>query len=124
MNGKIMLNCTQSRRVNSLIRRECCNYAEGNCVLLDDGETHVCPQRITYSHIICKWFKNAVFPIDTQLHAELLRLDTIRYCSVCGDTYVSKARNAKYCPKCRKQVTRVQAKERMRKKRCRVTEHG
>ena len=28
---------------------ECCNYDEGNCLLLDDGEPCVCVQSISYS---------------------------------------------------------------------------
>lgn len=27
----------QSRKVNALIKRECCNCVGGNCLLLDDG---------------------------------------------------------------------------------------
>ena len=28
----------QSRKVNALVKRECCNCIGGNCILLDDGE--------------------------------------------------------------------------------------
>ena len=38
------LSPQQSRRVNALIRKECCNCFDGNCILLDDGESCVCPQ--------------------------------------------------------------------------------
>ena len=34
---------------------ECCNYDEGNCLLLDDGEPCVCVQSISYS-LMCRWF--------------------------------------------------------------------
>ena len=34
----------QRKQANALIRRECCNYEDGNCMLLDDGDTHTCPQ--------------------------------------------------------------------------------
>ncbi len=63
----IPLTPKQSRRVNALIRRECCNYDNGICILLDC----VCPQTITYSHIICKWFKTAVLPLDKELYIQL-----------------------------------------------------
>ena len=33
---------------------ECCNYDEGNCLLLDDGEPCVCVQSISYS-LMCRW---------------------------------------------------------------------
>ena len=38
---------------------ECCNYDEGNCLLLDDGEPCVCVQSISYS-LMCRWFRVAV----------------------------------------------------------------
>ena len=33
----------QRKQANPLIRRECCNYEDGNCMLLDDGDAHTCP---------------------------------------------------------------------------------
>ena len=35
----------QHRRARRLVH-ECCNYDEGNCLLLDDGEPCVCVQSI------------------------------------------------------------------------------
>ena len=34
----------QRKQANALIRRECCCYEDGNCILLDDGDTHTCPR--------------------------------------------------------------------------------
>ena len=34
----------QRKQANPLIRRECCNYEDGNCMLLDDGDTCTCPR--------------------------------------------------------------------------------
>ena len=53
----------QSRKVNALVRRTCCNCDNGNCILLDDGDYCVCPQLISYS-LLCKWFRIAVLPAD------------------------------------------------------------
>ena len=44
-----------------------------------------------------------------------------RRCTVCGSPFASKSNHAKYCPDCRKKITRKQAAERMRKKRSLVT---
>ena len=38
----------QHRRARRLVH-ECCNYDDGNCLLLDDGEPCVCVQSISYS---------------------------------------------------------------------------
>ena len=63
MNGVKRLTPPQSRKVNALVRRTCCNYDNGNCILLDDGDECVCPQLISYS-LLCKWFRAAVLPAD------------------------------------------------------------
>ena len=46
----------QRKRANALIRRECCNYDSGNCIVLDDGDTCICPQTISFS-VCCKHFR-------------------------------------------------------------------
>ena len=61
MNGVKRLTPPQSRKVNALVRRTCCNYDNGNCILLDDGDECVCPQLISYS-LLCKWFRLRCFP--------------------------------------------------------------
>lgn len=113
----------QSRRVNALVRRECCNYDGGNCIVLDDGETCVCPQTISYS-LLCRWFKAAVLPLDKELYAELFKSEDMRRCSVCGAAFASSSNSVKYCPDCRKRITRKQAAERMRKKRAMLRSTG
>ena len=47
---------TQRKQANALIRRECCCYEDGNCMFLDDGDIHACPQTISFS-VCCKWFR-------------------------------------------------------------------
>ena len=106
----------QCRRANTLVRRECCNYDGGNCILLDDGETCVCPQTISYS-LLCKWFRAAVLPLDRELTAELFTPEDKRRCEVCGVSFASASNSVKYCPDCRKWIIRKQAAERKRKQR-------
>ena len=103
------LSPPQSRKVNSLVRRECCNCDE--CV---------CPQLISYS-LLCKWFRIAVLPLDKLLYAELFKTEDKKRCTVCGTFFVSKSNSVKYCPDCRKRITNRQAAERMRKRRALVT---
>ncbi len=47
--GRFLYRMTpaQRKQANALIRRECCCYEDGNCMLLDDGDTHTCPQTIS-----------------------------------------------------------------------------
>ena len=63
----------QKRRASGLIRRECCNCEDGNCLALDDGDTCACPQMISFS-VCCKWFRWAVLPLDRTLEAKIIAL--------------------------------------------------
>ena len=71
----------QRKQANALIRRECCNYEDGNCMLLDDGDTHTCPQTVSFS-VCCKWFRWAVLPLDGTLEAEIFLDKDLKRC--CG----------------------------------------
>lgn len=105
----------QRKRANALIRKTCCNYDGGNCLLLDDGESHTCPQSISYS-ICCKWFRWAVLPADAALEAGIIRRGT-KHCAECGAVFVPGSNRAKYCPACAVRVHRRQknASDRRRK---------
>ena len=61
----------QSRKVNALVRRLCCNCVHGNCFLLDDGDSHKCVQFISLYGIYCNYFLNAVLPADKELYNKI-----------------------------------------------------
>lgn len=79
----------QKRRASGLIRRECCNCEDGNCLALDDGDTCACPQMISFS-VCCKWFRWAVLPLDRTLEAEIYRDRDLKRCAECGGVFVPK----------------------------------
>ena len=110
---------TQRKQANALIRRECCNYKDGNCMLLDDGDTHTCPQTISFS-VCCKWFRWAVLPQIGTLEAEIFRDKELKRCAVCGRVFVPKSNRGKYCPDCAARVHRRQKTESERKRRSAV----
>ena len=89
----------QKRRASSLIRRECCCCEDGNCIVLDDGDTCTCPQTVSFS-VCCKWFRWAVLPLDGTLEAEIFRDKDLKRCAVCGAAFVPKSNRGKYCPGC------------------------
>ncbi len=64
---------SQIDRVNSLVKRLCCNCDEDNCLLLDDGEKHPCIQLLSVSGVYCKYFKEAVLPSDKKLYTQIVR---------------------------------------------------
>ena len=69
---KFKLNPQLFEKVATLIKTQCCNCYEENCLLLDDGETHNCPQLITPSHIICSYFLESVLPGSKELMKRII----------------------------------------------------
>ena len=64
--------------------------------------------------------RNTGYTVMSNHH--LRNTDDMRKCIVCGASFASKSNSVKYCPDCRKRITRRQAAERMRKKRTLVTQ--
>lgn len=77
-----VMDYRQYRRVRRLVH-ECCNYIDGNCIALDDGEECVCVQSISYS-LLCRWFRAAVLPQDKELETALFHRLNAKKCAVCG----------------------------------------
>ena len=70
----MMITPKQSEKVNRLVLECCANCDEdGNCLLLDDGESHRCVQLISLYGIYCNYFKNVVLPTDSDLLHEIQR---------------------------------------------------
>ena len=89
------------RTVSHSVKKYCCNCYENNCLLLDDGDCHTCPQLITFSHIICSYYLRAVLPGDKDLTEKIKHsaADTIK-CLKCGKETVRTGRNQKFCSEC------------------------
>ena len=78
MSRIILLSPKQSRRTNALVRKLCCNYDGGHCILLDDGEECKCVQLISRYGIYCNYFRKAVLPGEKELYEEILQQNKIR----------------------------------------------
>ena len=81
-----------------------------------EGDTHTCPQTISFS-VCCKWFRWSVLPQIGTLEAEIFRDKELKRCAVCGRVFVPKSNRAKYCPDCAARVHRRQKTESERKRR-------
>ena len=67
----------------------------------------------------------AVFRVEKNKgYAELFKTEDKKRCTECGASFASTSNSVKYCPDCRKRITRRQAAERMRKRRALVTQQG
>ena len=113
------MNPKQRKKANALIRQECCNYDDGNCILLDDGEPCVCVQSISYS-VCCKWLRWAVLSLDKGLNTEIFRDRSMKQCVICGMAFQPKSNRSKYCEHCAKAKQRKQKAESERKRRSSV----
>lgn len=114
----------QSRKINALVKKLCCNYVDGNCLLLDDGEEHSCVQCISRYGIYCNYFKNAVLPADESLFAEIITLANQKRCQLCKASFIPRANNQRYCPDCAALQKRLKAAERQRRKRAAKSQAG
>lgn len=63
----------QFQRVQALINGLCCNYDDGYCIALDDGEPCHCIQEISECSVYCDYFRKAVLPADKKLYAEIVK---------------------------------------------------
>ena len=115
MNGKRpYMDYCQHRAACRLVH-ECCNYDNGNCIVLDNGEPCVCVQSISYS-LLCRWFIAAVLPLDGKLEAALFHRAELKRCTECGAYFLPKSNRGKYCPDCAVKVRRRKESERQRKR--------
>jgi hypothetical protein len=106
----------QYQRVQGLVH-QCCNYVDGNCLLLDDGwEPCICVQSISRS-LICKYFRAAVLPLDRELETALLYKNKSKRCCQCGTLFRPGSNRGKYCPDCAAAVHRQQKAESERRRR-------
>ena len=105
--GHPRMSGRQLRRAKQLIRRLCANYENGNCLLLDDGDTYVCPQAISYS-LMCRYFCHAILPTDPALYAEIVKRESSRRCKRCGIPFIPTSGRSLYCGEC----SRIQEKKR------------
>ena len=105
------LSASQKKRCDDLCRKHCCNYYQGSCLLLEEMNDQ-CPCLQTLSqHIWCRWFQNAVLPLDWKLEGEIFADEYLKRCEKCGRAFLSVSGKVKYCPDCREDVRRIKTRE-------------
>ena len=63
----------QAMRVRRLVRWLCANCDEdGNCLLLEEGEKQRCVQLISQYGLYCKYFLEAVLPVERELFTQIM----------------------------------------------------
>ena len=109
--------------IRKLVTGMCANYdREYGCLPLDCA-CYMLNKWWTGSY--CKYFQNAVLPLDPVLEAALTGSGPVpetHNCPVCGKSFVPQGKR-RYCsPACQRVADRKKARERMRKKRSSGTE--
>lgn len=114
MGNKIDMTAGQRKEVKELVKGSCANYdrSTGDCLLMDAA----CYQACNFTGL-CRYFKEAVLPANKLLYAQLVKLDSIKSCSVCGKSFVAASNHAKYCDSCSKIEARKKATARKQRQR-------
>ncbi|MCD8131557.1 MAG: cysteine-rich VLP domain-containing protein [Lachnospiraceae bacterium] len=84
--------------------------------MLEDGDEHVCPQRISYS-VGCRWFRNAVLPLSPELETDIFKDISLKHCVRCGTRFVPRSNRSMYCLACAAAERRGKDKKRKWNKR-------
>jgi len=105
--------------IRQLVVKSCANYCGhyGLCLPLDTG----CYMLTKYwTGAYCKYFQNAVLPLDPVLEAALTgsgSVENARMCAACGKPIYAANNRALYCGACAATARRRRQREYMRKKR-------
>ena len=112
---KEILSPEQRSKVAQLIKNECINHQEGQCLLLERS----CPQAVALS-VCCMYFRQSVLPLDGELTARITKQQLSKVCPICGKSFLPSGNRSIYCDVCSVQQRRKQKNESERKRRQKV----
>jgi ribosomal protein L37E len=104
--------------IRKLVTGMCANYdRDCGCLPLDYGGCYMLNKWWTGSY--CKYFQNAVLPLDPMLEATLTGREApaMEACAICGKPIHAANNRAKYCAACADAARRKRQREYMRKKK-------
>ena len=106
-------NAKTIREVIGLVRKECPNYHERNCLYYD------CPCVMEISlfslaegKVLCKYCKSAILPTKPELEALFNgNIKWLRRCAACGGDFLASNNRQRFCTECSKiQRKKLEAK--------------
>ena len=104
--------------IRKLVVGMCANYdPEYGCLPLDYGGCYMLDKCWTGAY--CKYFCNAVLPLDPILEATLTgrKAPELDICAVCGKPFIPEGKQAYCSPGCANTARRKRQREYMRKRR-------
>ena len=109
----------ERRKVIILIQEECCNHIAGDCVPCDVKCAQIASMRQGSDNpdLVCRWFRDAVLPLDKDLLGVLLAPHNMKKCEWCGNIFSPSNNRAKYCEPCAIKDRQKRQREYVQKKR-------
>ena len=104
--------------IRKLVTGMCANYDhEYGCLPLDYGRCYMLDKWWTGSY--CKYFRDAVLPLDPMLEATLTETakPETKSCALCGKPFATDGKRAYCSPACQKEANRRKSRELIRTKR-------
>jgi ribosomal protein L37E len=108
------LTAREKQAIRRLVISECANYDQVYGCLPLDGACYMFTIAFAGSPL-CKWFQNAVLPLDLALEAVFSR-KPLKACKRCGRKFPVNGRQA-YCEACAVPARKAAAAARVRKHR-------
>lgn len=112
------LSREEKRSIRALVTRWCANYDRDYGCLPLECECYMLTK--CWTGPMCRYFREAVLPLDPALAAALARegpVEELRICPLCGRAFLPKRRQ-RYCsPACQAEANRRKSRERMRSHR-------
>lgn len=109
----------ERREIKQLVVEMCANYDRNyGCLPLDYGRCYMLDKWWTGSY--CKYFQNAVLPLNPTLEAALTSgggAENTKPCAVCGKPFIPAGRKAYCSDSCREQGTREKERKKKRDQR-------
>ena len=103
--------------IKKLVTDMCANYDKDHGCLPLDGDCYMFGKWWTGNY--CKYFQNAVLPLDPMLEASILSRETPMQdtCAVCSKPFIPDGKQSYCSAACKAEGNRRKSRERMRKKR-------
>ena len=98
----IELTNKQMKIIRKLVKEECANYIQAECIMLNGK----CPQ-LSDKCNLCSYFKKSVLPLDEYLYSEVTREGFNKRCENCNVLFTSNAKNTRFCSKCAKEQRKL-----------------
>lgn len=110
--------------IRKLVTSMCANYDRGYGCLPLECECYMLGK--CYTGALCRYFREAVLPLDPALEAALAAdgaASDFKSCPVCGGAFVPNGRQLYCSPACQAEGNRQKSRARMRNKRAKPGGH-